>query len=50
MGLEILLSALALASSTPTTGNAVVGHSVHDRPIRMLCRAVSRHGRSLVTS
>jgi protein MpaA len=34
MGLEILLAALALASSTPTTGASVVGHSVRDRPIR----------------
>jgi len=34
MGIEILLSALALASSSPTTSTAIVGHSVADRPIK----------------
>jgi murein peptide amidase A len=33
MAIEVLLSALALASSTPTTGAEVVGHSVAGRPI-----------------
>ena len=35
MGIEILLSALALASSAPTTSTAIVGHSVQDRPIKV---------------
>ena len=45
MGIEILLSALALASATPTTGTMVVGHSVADRPIKAhrLGNAASPH-------
>jgi murein peptide amidase A len=35
MGIEILLSALALASPAPTTGTSVVGHSTADSPIRV---------------
>ena len=35
MGIEILLSALALASAAPTTDTAVVGHSTQDRPIKV---------------
>ena len=35
MGIEILLSALAFASSTPTTSNSTVGYSVQDRPIKV---------------
>jgi protein MpaA len=34
VGIEILLSALALASSDPTRSAEVVGHSVQGRPIR----------------
>jgi murein peptide amidase A len=34
MGFEILLSALALASSSPTSDTMLVGHSVADRPIK----------------
>jgi len=35
MGIEILLSALALATAAPTTDTAVVGHSTQDRPIKV---------------
>ena len=35
MGIEILLSAVALASSGPSTGTEVVGHSTQDRPIKV---------------
>ncbi|HEY7003539.1 MAG TPA: M14 family zinc carboxypeptidase [Gaiellaceae bacterium] len=35
MGIEILLSAFAFASSTPSASTALVGHSVHDRPIKV---------------
>jgi protein MpaA len=34
MGIEILLSAAALLSPVPTTGTALVGHSVAERPIK----------------
>jgi murein peptide amidase A len=34
VGVELLLSAVALAASTPTTGTTLVGHSVADRPIK----------------
>jgi len=34
MGIEILLSAVALATTSPTRATAVVGHSVADRPIK----------------
>ena len=34
MGIEILLSAVALAASGPTTETTVVGHSVSDRAIK----------------
>ena len=35
MGIEILLSAVALAAGAPSTDTAVVGHSVQDRPIKV---------------
>ena len=35
VGIEILLSAIALASSGPSTGTEVVGHSTQDRPIKV---------------
>jgi len=35
MGIEILLSAVALASSGPSTGTEVVGHSTQDRLIKV---------------
>ena len=35
MGIEILLSAVALAASGPSTGTEVVGHSTQDRPIKV---------------
>jgi murein peptide amidase A len=35
VGIEILLSVLALASATPSTSTALVGRSVQDRPIKV---------------
>jgi murein peptide amidase A len=34
VGIAVLLSALVVASSTPTTDTMLVGHSVFDRPIK----------------
>jgi murein peptide amidase A len=45
MGIEVFLSAVALATSAPTTGTVVVGHSAADRPIKAhrLGSAASAH-------